>query len=78
MTTVRMHDYQNKTWSLTTEHAASSYRQPVLVGPDNNAYGPADQIGDCTASVFVGMLYLDNAADGDCDLIRAWNRLSRI
>ena len=30
-------------WSLTDEHSASSYGQPVLVQKDNpEAYGPAD------------------------------------
>lgn len=29
-------------WRITTDHAASSYGQPVLVDPDGNAYGPAD------------------------------------
>jgi len=30
---------------LTTDHAASSYGIPVLVGPDNTAYGPGDILG---------------------------------
>lgn len=29
-------------WILTTDHATSSYGQPVLVDPDGNAYGPDD------------------------------------
>jgi hypothetical protein len=29
---------------LTTEHAASSYGVPVLVGEDGTAYGPADAL----------------------------------
>lgn len=29
-------------WGLTTDHAASSYGQPVLVDPDGVAYGPRD------------------------------------
>lgn len=29
-------------WRLTTDHAASSYNQPVLVDPDGNAFGPGD------------------------------------
>lgn len=29
-------------WRLTTDHAASSYGQPVLVDPDGQAYGPGD------------------------------------
>jgi hypothetical protein len=29
-------------YTLTTDHAASSYHQPVLVGPDGTAYGPLD------------------------------------
>lgn len=29
-------------WRLTTDHAASSYGQPVLVDPDGNTYGPGD------------------------------------
>ena len=33
------------TWELSTEHAASSYGQPVLVHrPTGDAYGPADVI----------------------------------
>ena len=32
-----------KTWELTTEHAASSYGQPVLVNrATGEAYGPGD------------------------------------
>lgn len=29
-------------WRLTTDHAASSYGQPVLVSPSGKAYGPGD------------------------------------
>lgn len=29
-------------WSLTTDHSASSYGQPVLVSPAGDAYGPGD------------------------------------
>jgi hypothetical protein len=29
-------------WSLTTDHAASNYGQPVLVSPSGKAYGPGD------------------------------------
>ena len=29
---------------LTTDHAASSYGFPVLVGPDGTAFGPEDHI----------------------------------
>lgn len=29
-------------WRLTTDHAACSHGQPVLVDPDGNAYGPGD------------------------------------
>lgn len=29
-------------WTLTTDHAASSYGQPVLVSPEREAYGTAD------------------------------------
>lgn len=29
-------------WLLTTDHAASSYNQPVLVAPDGTAAGPGD------------------------------------
>jgi hypothetical protein len=29
-------------WRLTTDHAASSYGQPVLIDPDGRAYGPGD------------------------------------
>lgn len=29
-------------YTLTTDHAASSYLQPVLVGPDGTVYGPLD------------------------------------
>lgn len=31
-----------KGWRLTTDHAASSYNQPVLVSPTGKAYGPGD------------------------------------
>ena len=31
------------TWALSTDHAASSYEQPVLVNrPSGDAYGPGD------------------------------------
>lgn len=33
-------------FKLTTDHAASSYRIPVLVGGDGIAYGPADRLPD--------------------------------
>lgn len=37
----------NERYVLTTEHAASSYNQPVLVRlSDNSAYGPQDVIDD--------------------------------
>lgn len=29
-------------WRITTDHASSSYGQPVLVDPDGRAYGPGD------------------------------------
>ncbi|MFW5434375.1 DUF3653 domain-containing protein [Paenibacillus apiarius] len=29
-------------WRLTTDHAASSRNQPVLVSPDGRAFGPGD------------------------------------
>ncbi len=29
-------------WRITTDHAASSYGQPVLVSPSGQAYGPGD------------------------------------
>lgn len=29
-------------WRLTTDHAAASYGQAVLVGPDGRAYGPGE------------------------------------
>lgn len=32
-------------WRLTTDHAASSYGQPVLVSPDGRAFGPGDIAG---------------------------------
>ncbi|WP_188066581.1 helix-turn-helix domain-containing protein [Brevibacillus brevis] len=32
-------------WRLTTDHAASSYNQPVLVSPDGRAFGPGDIAG---------------------------------
>ncbi len=31
-------------WHLTTDHAASSYNQPVLVMPDGTPLGPGDII----------------------------------
>lgn len=31
-------------WKLNTDHAASSYGQPVLVSPDSIAYDPGDII----------------------------------
>lgn len=33
-----------KGWHLTTDHAASSYNQPVLVMPDGTPLGPGDII----------------------------------
>ena len=33
---------QWKTGRLTTEHASSSYGQPVVVGDDGQSYGPGD------------------------------------
>ena len=35
---------------LTTDHAASSYGQPVLI-IDGQAYGPADNFYGCTLEV---------------------------
>jgi hypothetical protein len=35
-------------WRLTTDHAASSYGQPVLVSPDGRAYGPSNIGGNYT------------------------------
>ncbi len=32
-------------WKLTTEHAAASYGEAVLVAPDGNAVGELDMIG---------------------------------
>lgn len=32
-------------WRWTTDHAASSYGQPVLVSPDGRAFGPGDIAG---------------------------------
>ena len=29
-------------WRITTDHAASSHGQPVLVSPDGRAFGPGD------------------------------------
>lgn len=29
-------------WKITSDHAASSYGQPVLVDPTGKAYGPGD------------------------------------
>lgn len=29
-------------WRITTDHASSSYNQPVLVDPNGTAYGPGD------------------------------------
>jgi hypothetical protein len=39
-----MHVQLSPSWMLTTEHAASSYGIPVLVGPGRpgDAYGPGD------------------------------------
>lgn len=37
-------------WKLTTDHATSSYGQPVLVAPDGRAFGP----GDILATDYVG------------------------
>lgn len=37
-----MEFYLSPSWKLTTEHAASSYGLPVLVGPSGAALGPLD------------------------------------
>lgn len=29
-------------WNFTTQHPATSWRQPVLVDPEGQAYGPGD------------------------------------
>ena len=39
-------------YRLTTDHAASSYGQPVLVDDDGTAYGPADVISPESADGF--------------------------
>lgn len=41
------------TYRLTTDHAASSHGQPVLVDADNRAYGPADPLDGATAAEYV-------------------------
>ena len=33
-------------YRVTTDHAASSYGQPVLVAPNGTAYGPGDTLPD--------------------------------
>lgn len=43
------------TYTLTTDHAASSYGMPILVGPDGTAYGPLDYLpnGELAANELV-------------------------
>lgn len=42
-------------WRMTTDHAASSYNQPVLVGPDGTAYGKLDLLTTAQAAEALGM-----------------------
>ena len=40
-------------WLLTTDHPASHYSIPVLIGPDGQAYGPRDNTkGPVATSIF--------------------------
>lgn len=39
-------------YTLTTDHPASSYGQPVLVDQNNNAYGSADIVTHVPKDVF--------------------------
>lgn len=71
-----------KPYTLTTEHSASSYNQPVLVDDNSHtAYGPRDVIQDRFGELrHVGAwvsdsLELVEPAQQDCDTIKAWNRL---
>lgn len=41
-------------WSLSTDHAASSYGQPVLVAPDGLAFGPADLLSGAQVAEALG------------------------
>ena len=81
MTTITLTDAAKRTYTLTTEHAASSYGQPVLIGPDGLAYGPHDLMRDrygeyrAAGDIFSDSLFLIDPADQDCDLIKKWNRL---
>ena len=36
--------YAGEKFTFTAAHPACSYGQPILLGPDGNAYGPADEI----------------------------------
>lgn len=36
--------YAGEKFTFTAAHPASSYGQPILLGPDGHAYGPADEI----------------------------------
>ena len=40
------HDFMRmgQKYTLTTNHAASSHGQPVLIAPDGKAYGPGDVV----------------------------------
>lgn len=49
-------------WRLTTDHAASSYGQPVLVSPDGRAFGPGDIAGNFSQADLARALGVSRAA----------------
>lgn len=52
-------------WRLTTDHADSSYNQPVLVSPDGRAFGPGDIAGTFSRAALARSLGVSRAAITD-------------
>lgn len=52
-------------WRITTDHAASSYGQPVLVSPDGRAFGPGDIAGCYSQADLARALGVTRAAIAD-------------
>lgn len=81
--TIYFTDSKKALWKLTTDHATSSYGQPVLVGPDGQAYGPKDSVvtyyGDSmTADQFIdSCLFLVDLDQQGGELVKRWYRLNQ-
>ena len=84
MNEVKLYDSTKRVYRLTTEHPASSHRQPVLVDDHNQAYGPGDTILDrhgerrLVHAWMSDSLFLADPAQQDCDTIKAFNRLGQL